>query len=292
MAEVAVVRGLRGASAARVAKRAGVSRATFAARFESPETCFLALLDWMLERAGTLIAEALEREPSWSEGVLSGSEALLGFLDEEPIRARVCLLESMVVPPSALGLRIGGLVRLGRLVDERARRELSWERQPPGTMAEATVGSVLGLLRRRLLNGEAPPFTALLGQLAEMVVAPYLGPSAAARVAAEGDERARALLEARAGMTEPPEVELPVLLRHGNAHRMRSCIRYLAANPGASNRDVAAGIEVSHAGQVSALLSRLREAGLLEKQPGGAGRPNAWRLSSYGAEAARALGRW
>lgn len=292
MAEVVAERGLRGASTAVVARRAGVSRATFSDQFDSPEDCFLALLDWMLERVAGLVATGIEREPIWSEGVLAGLEALLGFLDREPARARACLLEGMTVPPSRLFPRAQVLAQLGRLIDRRARRELSLERQPPKTMPEATIGSVLAVLRRRLLSGEAPPFVALLAPLAEVVVAPYFGPSAAALVAGRGRERAEALLAACSAGPAPGDVEVPGLLRHANARRMRACIRYLVANPDASNRAVAAGIGISHAGQVSVLLARLHGAGLLEKESGGAGRPNAWRLSAYGARVAEALERW
>lgn len=292
MAEVVADHGLRGASASRVASRAGVSRETFVKQFEDPDDCFLALLDWMLDRAEGLIFNAFSQAPSWRDGVLDGLESLLGFLDQEPVRTRVCLLERVPANSTALEPRVRALDRLGLLVDERAREELSLERQPPAAMFEATIGSVLVLLRRRLLNGDAPPFGALLGELVEVVVAPYLGPSAAVRAASVGRRRAQVLLDASPIDPARHELEIPDLLRHANAHRRRLCVRYLSQNPGASNQAVSAAIGVSHSGQVSVLLSRLWQAGLLEKRAGGAGRPNAWSLSSYGVKVVRALERW
>ncbi len=286
MAEVVVERGLRGASVAAVTRRASVSRAAFAELFEGLDDCFLALLDWMLGRATELIGEAFERESSWCDGVLGGLEALLVFLDSEPVAARACLLESVGGSPLRLESRTDALERLGLLVDG-AREELSVERQPPAAMSEATVASVLGMLRRRLLNGEAPPFVSMLGQLAEVIVDPYLGPTAAAQAAGEGHDRARMLL--RSARPAASSVELPGMLRHAGAHRMRSCLRYVAEHPGASNQAVAASIGISHAGQTSVLLTRLHDGGLLVKQRGAPGRPNAWSLSPYGAEVARAL---
>lgn len=281
--------GIRGASGSRVAERAGISRTTFKKQFDSADDCFLALLDWMLERAVSLVEEAFRREPSWSNGVLAALEALLVFLDSEPLRARACLLERTAILWSRLRSRAEALADLGLLVDERARRELPPERQPPVAMSEATIDSVLGLLRRRLLVDEVPPFVSVLGPLAELVVAPYLGPDAAARASSAGLERSRALLEESSA---PRPVEVPGVLRHGNSHRMRACMHYLADNPGASNEAIGAGIGISHAGQVSALLTRLRGAGLVEIKAGGAGRPNACRLSCHGAEVVRALRRW
>jgi hypothetical protein len=84
-------------------------------------------------------------------------------------------------------------------------------------------------------------------------------------------------------------VQLPAGLSHPGAYRARSCVIFLAANPAASNKAVAAGIGVSSLGQVSELLKRLAGTGLLIKHSGGAGRPNAWYLSSHGEQLAQAL---
>lgn len=288
MAEVVVERGLRGASVAIVTRRASVSRVAFHELFDSPDDCFLQLLDWMLGRATELISEAFERESSWCDGVLASAEALLVFLDSESVAARACLLENVAAPPASLTARAHMLGRLRMLVD-RARQQLSVERQPPAAMSEATVASVLGMLRRRLLSGEAPPFVSLLGHLAEVIVAPYLGPTVAAQASNRGHERARMLLRERSDTPVASSVEVPCMVRHASAHRMRSCLRYLAEHPKASNQAVAAGIGISHPGQTSALLARLHDAGLLVKERGGAGRPNAWSLSPYGGEVTQAL---
>jgi AcrR family transcriptional regulator len=289
MAWVAAEQGLRGATAVQVAKRAGVSRAALAQHFTDLDDCFLALLDWLLGRSTTLVADAFEREPAWDDGVLAGLEALLLFLDSEPISARACLLEGMTGLSAGFQSRAQILEQLGQLMDSAARRQLALERQPPATTPEAIVASILGLLRKRLLGGEAPPFVAHLGQLTEVVVAPYFGPSAAAQTARRGNERARVLLRERSAMPSPQEIKVPGMLRHASSHRLRSCLRYLADNPRASNRDVAEGIGISHSGQVSMLLARLHDSDLLVKECGGAGQPNSWCLSRYGTKVARVL---
>jgi len=291
MAEVVAEHGLRGASKAEVAKRAGVSRAAFARNFECLDDCFAALLDWMLARGSAAVAGAFEREARWEEGILSGLEALLTFLDAEPVCARACLLESMIGLPAGFSSRAAELDQIAGLVDAAARRQLAFERQPPEAMPEAMVASVLCILRKRVLSGDAPPFTALLGLLAEVVVALYFGPGAAARAARRGEERSGQLLAERCPAPAAEDVEVPEMLRRASSHRLRACLRYLHENPHASNRAVAENIGVSHSGQVSALLERLHGAGLLVKESGGAGRPNAWTLSPYGAEVHAVLGR-
>lgn len=291
MAEVVAERGLRCASKAEVARRAGVSREAFARNFDDLDDCFAALLDWMLARGATAITGAFEREACWDDAVLAGLEALLTFLDAEPVCARACLLESMTALFAGFPSRAAALGQLGTLVDVAARRQIALERQPPETMPEATVASILGILRRRVLSGDAPPFIPLLGPLAGVVVAPYLGPSAAARAATRGGERAAELLAEQQPQAAPEDIEVPEMLRRASSHRLRACLQYLADHPRSSNGAVAESIGISHSGQVSTLLDRLHGNGLLIKDCGGAGRPNAWRLSPYGADVLRVLNR-
>jgi hypothetical protein len=64
----------------------------------------------------------------------------------------------------------------------------------------------------------------------------------------------------------------------------------VAEHPGSSNKKIAAGIDVPHIGQISRLLADLASDGVLTKQPGAAGRPNAWTISSQGEQVLQALG--
>jgi AcrR family transcriptional regulator len=287
MAQVLAERGLRSATIGEVASRAGVSRSTFCELFEGLEDCFVALLEHVMVRSTTLIREAFAREAEWQDAVLAGLEALLVFLDSEPALARMILVEALAGPPEALQRRARLLEPLEPLV-EGARELLPARAQPPPVTAEATIIAVAGILHARVVDGNAPPYIELLGELTGLVVAPYLGVSAAAEAIERGGARARVLAREVSARREV-RVVVPGELRHAKAYRLRSCLLYLAANPGLSNQAVASGIGVSHLGQTSVLLSRLNSLGLLTKRSGGAGRPNAWWPSSYGERVARAL---
>jgi AcrR family transcriptional regulator len=288
MAEIVADRGLRGVTIAAVAKQACVSRATFIEVFGSVEQAFIALVGDVTRRSADLIREAFRGEPSWSEGVLAGLEALLRFLDSEPSLARVCLIEAQAGPPAALELRAQLLQPLAAIVDE-AREMLPADGQPPAVIGEGTVMAVAGILHTRLVTRRAPPFTDLLGELAAIVVAPFLGPSAASEVARIGNQRARSIARERTSGAGGLKAPIPKQLRRASARRARACLLYIAENPGRSNQKIARGIDVSHGGQMSVLLSRLEQLLVLTKQTGGAGRPNAWRLSPYGEEVVRSL---
>ncbi len=76
-----------------------------------------------------------------------------------------------------------------------------------------------------------------------------------------------------------------------STYRTARVLTAIAANPGASNRAVAAAAGIVDEGQTSRLLKRLAGLGLIEniandREPGEA---NAWRLTARGVEAERAL---
>jgi len=84
-----------------------------------------------------------------------------------------------------------------------------------------------------------------------------------------------------------PYAALPSPLNDRRSKNMRACIRHLAANPGASNREIAKTLG-KHEGQICEMLDRLLQKGLLDKHVRGRGKTNAWTLSPAGEAAALA----
>ncbi|MFZ1155635.1 MAG: TetR/AcrR family transcriptional regulator [Solirubrobacteraceae bacterium] len=290
MTEIVANCGLHGTTIAAVATQARVSRLTFAEIFGSIPEAFVALVEQVTEWPANLISDAFEQESSWRASVLAGLEALLVFLDSEPALARVCLVDALAGPPKALEHRAQLLEPLVALVDG-VRETLPKERRPPAVAAEGAVVSVAGILHARLVSGQAPPFIDLLGELAELVVSPFLGPDEAAEAARISNRRAQIIKRERS--SRPPDVRIPVpkQLHHARASRARACVLYIAEHPGASNQKIARGIGIRHLGQASTLLARLEELEMLTKQAGGVGRPNAWTLSPQGEQIVRSLKR-
>jgi AcrR family transcriptional regulator len=283
-------RGLRSVTIAGVVARAGVSRSTFYELFDDLDVCIVAVLSEVTSRSIGLMSDALEREPRWQDGVLAALAALLMFLDREPVLARVFLVETLAGSPTVLEHRARELALLNPLLDAGKRHGQAM-REPPELTAEASVASITGILHARLVTGESPPFIGLLGQFVGLVVAPYLDPSEVAKEIVRAEKMTRALPnEVPPGPSSSNgRAGIPAGLRHPGAYRARACVVFLAANPGASNKAVAAGIGVSSLGQVSVLLKRLRAVGLLAKRSGEPGHPNAWWLTAQGEHVAHAL---
>jgi AcrR family transcriptional regulator len=299
LVEVVAERGYAGVSVELVAERARVGRDTFHNLFPDLASCFDVVLDLGLSRALEMIGDAFERERSWLAGTRTALASLLGFLDSEPLLARVWLVESLRAGPTALERREHNLTRL------RERVLALWPEPelegPPPLAVEGLVGSVLSVIHTHLVMREPTPLIELLAPLMGVIVRPYLGSARAEREV----ERARQLVREIQAATSAPAVGgsaapafstaahadagLPAMLGNPRAHRLRECLLFVAAHPESSNREIAAGVGIAHDSQVSKLLSDLLAEGLLVKRSDGVGRRNVWSPTPRGELASRLL---
>jgi AcrR family transcriptional regulator len=304
MTDVVAEHGFAGVTVRLVTERAGVSSRTFYECFENLEDCFSAVLDLGLAQGTKLIGDAFAHEDRWEDGVRAALASVLAFLDSEPLLARVWLVESMAAGSDALERREHIVAQLTSIIVDRWSQSAP---EPPEPLAVAgAMASVLGLIHTRLVTKTPPSMIELLGPLMGLVTAPYLGRRDAAREIERGAQLARALLrreparerqQAGARSVGPrvsrdaalPGIPRTVIVRVPTARRARECLLLLAAHPGSSNRDVAAGIGVRHQSQISKLLAHLANENLAVKCSEGAGKRNAWRLTVYGEQIARSL---
>jgi AcrR family transcriptional regulator len=274
-----------------ICARAKVSRDTFYATFESRQDCFLAMMEDGLRRVSDLIERSFATHEHWIDGVRAALAELLSLFDTEPSLARVWVIETLGAGAWALERRERHLAALTEAI-------VAHWRPPPGAAAhpfaaEAVMSSVLAIVHSHLVSGRPEPLISLLGPLMGVACAPYVH----RQVAREQVERCQVLAERALAHGPYPRqavagaAELPDSLRDPRAHRMRRCLAYVTEHPGSSNRQIAAAIGIASHTQASALLTRMARMGLLDKQQGSPGRPNAWSLSERGRQVARALER-
>ena len=279
------------ATVARVVARAGVSRRTFYELYEDREACFLAAFDAGVARATEFVREAHSPEARWAERLRPALAALLTFLEVERDMGWLLVVGSLGAGPRVLEQRRRVLDRVIALVEE-GRHEVKAGEGPPPLTAEGLVGGALSLIHARMVDRDPAPLIELLPPLMSMIVLPYLGPAAARR------ELARLAPSANNGHSE----RAPDPLRDLDMRLTYRTIRVLLAigelsEPGArpphpSNRQVADVAGIRDQGQVSKLLARLTQLGLIENaaEPQVKGEPNAWRLTHRGSEVRGVLG--
>lgn len=149
-------RGCAGASIEAIVKAAGVSSVTFYEHFADKDECFVAAF----ERAVEELRDAVPVEIHGGGGAREAIAALLGAIDADPLRARLCFVEAQKGGP-----------RLGARYDAELDAVAAEIDDP---LAPAIVGGVAWLIRERLELGGGDGVADLLPKLTETVLDPYL----------------------------------------------------------------------------------------------------------------------
>jgi AcrR family transcriptional regulator len=296
--------GVGSATVARVVARSGVSRRTFYEQFVDREECFIAAFDTAVQRLAASVVPAYRAPAKWPERVRAGLAALLQALEDNPAAARLAVVETFGAGPRALARRREVESRLIAAVKEG--RAAAAGEPPPPLAAEGVVGGALSLIHARMLDGQ--PLADLLAPLTAMIVLPYLGAAAARREMRRHVPRPGQNGSARVAAGEDP-------LRHLGARLTYRTVRVLVAvgelcdraspiahgssdgqgSPGAggsnpSNRAVGEAAGIRDQGQISKLLARLEQLGLVRNTVDRRfkGEANSWVLTERG-EAVRAV---
>jgi AcrR family transcriptional regulator len=291
MAEMAVDLGAGAVTVSHVVARAGVSRRTFYELFGDREACLLAAFNLGVERARARIEPAYSAQARWRDGVRVGLAAFLSFLEDEPALGRLCVVYSLGGGAEVLSRRAEVLGKLAQVVDRGRTEGTAGKGQPPPALiAEGVVGAVMSVIYGQMQGQDNPnpthpeeqPLIGLFGVLMNLILLPYLGPSAARRELTRPVPKVQRSAEsgragdADEGAGEDPNIRL--------TYRTARVLTAIAEYPGASNREVATRAGIVDQGQISKLLGRLLRLGLIANagERTSRGAPNAWRLTELG----------
>jgi AcrR family transcriptional regulator len=294
--EVSAERGAGNVAVAHVVERAGVSRRTFYELFADREECFLAGFDDALARASRYVLEDYDPSARWDARIRTALTGLLAFLTCERGAGQLLVVGSLGAGPTVLERRQSVLAQIITVVDQGRKETKSSHELPPLT-AEGVVGGALSVLHTRLLT--CPPLSKggprsgdphgnwlqeLTGPLMSMIVLPYLGPAAARRELVRSVPKRHMASHAAAG---DPLRDVGMRL----TYRTVRVLTAIAANPGASNREVGLGAGMEDQGQISKLLARLQRLDLIQntRAESARGAPNAWGLTERGWDVQRAI---
>jgi AcrR family transcriptional regulator len=190
-AELVAERGYRRTTIELIAKTARVALTTFYEHFESKEECFLAAFDENIAAAAEVFAELVDPELDWADQISIGLEVFLEMVATETPRATLCLVESQAAGPAALARYQGMLelvapkLREGRALNPRSARL-------PEGLEVAIAGGIAWLVHQRLVAGEAAEIKALLPEMLQIALTPYVGEVEAGRAADAAQARVAA----------------------------------------------------------------------------------------------------
>ncbi len=182
LAEAVAEKGYAAVTLTDVVNQAKVSRRVFYANFESKEQCFLAAFEVVVDHLRELVAAAVEPVEGWPAKAIAATRATLAFFAAEPNLARLCLVESRAAGPAVTARFNEAVGEMAPLL-RRGRAERPEGERLPESTEDSTIGSLVSLAYRKVAAGEAEQLEDLLADCAELVLLPYLGPAAAARLA-------------------------------------------------------------------------------------------------------------
>lgn len=183
VAHVAAARGYQDMTITEIARTAAVANRVFYANFATKEEACLAAYDAVVIHLEGLIAAAAEPHPGWPQKVIAALRVTLEFFADEPDLARLCLITPLTATP-AIGSRFREAVAAA-LPHLHAGRSERPEAEPLLPFTEdGVIGGLVTIAVRSLLI-DSRPLDALLPDLVDFALSPYLGSEAARQLAAE-----------------------------------------------------------------------------------------------------------
>jgi AcrR family transcriptional regulator len=174
--------GYSGATITAVTEGAGVASRTFYKYFDTVDEVCVAAFEKGVEDLRPLIVAAYRSEAEWPRRIRAVIAAFLAEFAEYPELARLLTAEPFVAGPDLARMHktaIEGLVPF-----LREGRKLQEGREPlPDTAERGILGAVNSMVGRQATAGRGEDLEALLPDLTQFVLTPYLGAVEARRVA-------------------------------------------------------------------------------------------------------------
>jgi AcrR family transcriptional regulator len=187
-AELVAERGYQKTTIESIAKTARVALTTFYEHFEDKEACFLAAFDESVEAAREIFIELVDPQLPWPQQIATGLGVFLEMVVKEPARAKLCLVEAQAAGSASLARyqatleSVAPKLREGRALNPRGT-------SLPDGLEVGVAGGLAWLIHQRLAADRLDGLEALLPEMLQVTLTPYVGQSAAGQAAAETEAR-------------------------------------------------------------------------------------------------------
>lgn len=172
--DVFAKRGYPGTTVDHIVSAAKIGVGNFYNLFGGKEECFLRAYDRTVEDARAQIAAAIPAEAEWGLQAREALRALLTAIEDDPLRARLALVEVQTAGQRGLERHEQTLEAVRPLL-ERGREVSPVSDELPKRLEEAVIGGLAWFLQQRVVIGKLGDLEERLGDAMEIVVEPYLG---------------------------------------------------------------------------------------------------------------------
>ncbi len=160
-----------------IAQSAGVTTESFHKQFPSKRECLLALIDEFVDETLETVAAAAALEGSWPEAVHAGIEAGLVHLASRPGLTRIAWIDAFDLGSAVIESISRSVQRVSNLLTQTAPDP----QRAPVIAHEVIAGGVWEVVLTYATPSRVQRLPSLTDHVAFMVLAPYVGPKAAAQ---------------------------------------------------------------------------------------------------------------
>jgi len=177
-AQLAASKGYNATTIGDITRLAGVDGRAFYASFTDKQDAFMAVHEIGVQAVMSATASAFFTGSSWPDRMWQAGMALTGMLQTNPIVAHVGFVEAYAVGPGAVQRVEDSHITFTIFLQEGYQQKP--RRTPPSRLAlEAIITSIFEIVYLEVRRSREPQLTGLVGHLASLAVAPFLGVKAA-----------------------------------------------------------------------------------------------------------------
>lgn len=180
--EVFAKRGYQGTTVDHIVSAGRIGVGSFYSLLGGKQECFLAAYRQVVAEGRERIEAVVPEEAAWPDQLLVCLRTLLELIEEQPLAARVALVEVQTAGPEALAEHARNLDQAAELL-RSGRKASPFGDELPSTIEFATVGGLTWFLQQQIASGQTSA-SALLPEALEIVAEPFLGAPGAAELTA------------------------------------------------------------------------------------------------------------
>ncbi|HWB69686.1 MAG TPA: TetR/AcrR family transcriptional regulator [Solirubrobacterales bacterium] len=174
-------RGFRATTVDDLLSAGGVGVSNFYSLFDGKEDCFVAAFDRVVAGVRARILDELEGAEDWAEGAYIALRRVLRTVLEEPLEARLVLVEAQSAGAGPIG-------RYNALLDEAvalvagARELYPAARELPASFEQTAVSGLVFYLQQCLVRPAGSSLEELLAETSDLLLLPIVGETALRRL--------------------------------------------------------------------------------------------------------------